>query len=62
MRGETITDCPLLQADQLDTARLLIQFSADINIANKYGLTPLDIAHTFGRVNFINMFSDLINK
>ena len=45
------------QADQLDTARLLVEFSADIKIVNSYGLTPLDIAQTFGRLSFINMFT-----
>ena len=51
-----------MQCDQIETARLLIQFSADVNIANRYGLTPLDVAHTFGRVSFINMFTDLLGQ
>ena len=55
----TIIIYPLLQADHLDTARLLVEFSADIKIVNSYGLTPLDVAHTLGRVSFINMFTSL---
>ena len=46
----------------METAKLLVQFNADVNVANRYGLTPLDVAHTFGRTGFINMLTDLLNN
>ena len=47
-----------LQSDQLEVARLLIEFKADINLTNRYGLTPLDIAHRLGRESFIPLLSE----
>ena len=46
------------QGDQLEAAKLLLEFKADAGITNKYGLTPLDIASTFNRIGFLDLLND----
>ena len=50
------------EGGQLEIARLLLDFNADKKICNIYGLTPEDIAHTFGRLSFLDLFSDYKSK
>ena len=46
------------EADHLEVARLLLDYKADLNITNLYGLTPLDIAVTFNRTSLIELFNN----
>ena len=42
------------KGDQVEVARLLLDYNADTGLCSKYGLTPLDIAHTLGRHSFLH--------
>ena len=51
----------LLQGDHIEMVKLLAQHGASYRVANKYSLTPLDIATKLGRTEIVTLYEKFLN-
>ena len=50
-----------LQGDHIEMVKLLAQHGASYRVANKYSLTPLDIATKLGRTEIVKLYEKFLN-
>ena len=50
-----------LRGDHIEMVKLLAQHGASYRVANKYSLTPLDIATKLGRTEIVTLYEKFLN-